>query len=308
MRTEQLKYLLEVASCGSISAAAKQLYINQTTLSAAIQAIETELGGKLFQRTAKGVVLTPFGDSVMPKIQEMADLYASLLLMEGGNAQFPAQIHVCISSCACHFWSLHLAETLRQRGVRTRLIVHESSGNQVLPTVAEGKASIGIGGCYYRKLSLLEEQAEKSRLIVEPLYLEVPYIYVSKDSPLAQEKVLSCREMGNYHMALNDCCLERFYSGQFAKIISQISVFSSLEIAKDAVRRSDMFCIMPAIAMEGQHEDNLVAIPMAEADEESFFSYIIHPRPGEMNPAELAVVESIKQWCSENRPTDSSPQ
>lgn len=61
MRTEQLKYLLEVTSCGSISAAAKRLYINQTTLSAAIQSIETELGGKLFQRTAKGVVLSAFG-------------------------------------------------------------------------------------------------------------------------------------------------------------------------------------------------------------------------------------------------------
>lgn len=308
MRTEQLKYLLEVTSCGSISAAAKRLYINQTTLSAAIQSIETELGGKLFQRTAKGVVLSAFGEQAMPKIQEMADQYESLLLMEGGNAQAPAQIHVCISSCACHFWSIHLSETLRQRNFKTRLVVHESSGNRVFPTVAEGKAAIGIGGCFERKISLLQEEAAKSDLIVEPLYLEVPYIYVSKDSPLAQEKVLACGSLGNYQMALNDCCLDRFYSGRFSKIISQLSVFSSMETAKDAVRRSDMFCILPEIAFEGQPEDKLVAVPMAEAEEESFFSYIIHRRPEDMNPAEQAVVDSVKAWCREHRSLESGPQ
>ena len=43
MRIETLQYILEVARAGSISAAAKNLWIGQTTLSAAIQTAEKEL-------------------------------------------------------------------------------------------------------------------------------------------------------------------------------------------------------------------------------------------------------------------------
>ena len=55
MRIENLQYVLEVARAGSISAAAKNLWIGQTTLSAAIQAAEKELDIQLFLRTSRGI-------------------------------------------------------------------------------------------------------------------------------------------------------------------------------------------------------------------------------------------------------------
>ena len=58
MRTEYLEYLLEVARTKSISAAAKKLFIGQTTLSAIINSVENELNVKIFQRTHRGVALT----------------------------------------------------------------------------------------------------------------------------------------------------------------------------------------------------------------------------------------------------------
>ena len=44
MKIEYLSYLREIEACKSISAAAKKLYIGQTTLSAIIKSIEDELG------------------------------------------------------------------------------------------------------------------------------------------------------------------------------------------------------------------------------------------------------------------------
>ena len=58
MRIENLQYVLEVARAGSISAAAKNLWIGQTTLSAAIQAAEKELDIQLFLRTSRGITPT----------------------------------------------------------------------------------------------------------------------------------------------------------------------------------------------------------------------------------------------------------
>ncbi len=53
------KIFYYVAKCSSISAAAKQLYLSQPTVSYSIQNLEKELGCTLFIRTKKGVVLTP---------------------------------------------------------------------------------------------------------------------------------------------------------------------------------------------------------------------------------------------------------
>ena len=44
MRSEHLRYLLEIDQCHMISLAAQNLYLSQTSLSAALKNIEGELG------------------------------------------------------------------------------------------------------------------------------------------------------------------------------------------------------------------------------------------------------------------------
>ena len=65
MRIEYLEYLLEVARSKSISAAAKRLYLSQTSLSAIVNSLEKELNIKIFQRTHKGIVLTAEGEQAL---------------------------------------------------------------------------------------------------------------------------------------------------------------------------------------------------------------------------------------------------
>jgi len=58
MTLQQLKYVIKTVECGSISEAAKQLYISQPSLSNAIKEIEAELGIEIFSRSAKGIALS----------------------------------------------------------------------------------------------------------------------------------------------------------------------------------------------------------------------------------------------------------
>ncbi|MBQ5614913.1 MAG: LysR family transcriptional regulator, partial [Peptococcaceae bacterium] len=51
MNLEQFRYIKEVASCHSISKAAKQLFLTQPTISNAIHNFEEEVGYKIFQRS-----------------------------------------------------------------------------------------------------------------------------------------------------------------------------------------------------------------------------------------------------------------
>ena len=50
-----------VAQCGSISAAARRLYISQPAISKSISSLENEIQTHLFKRTYRGVSLTEAG-------------------------------------------------------------------------------------------------------------------------------------------------------------------------------------------------------------------------------------------------------
>lgn len=56
-----LRYFREVANCGSVRLAARQLHISSSAVNRQILKIEDELGVKLFERTAAGMQLTPAG-------------------------------------------------------------------------------------------------------------------------------------------------------------------------------------------------------------------------------------------------------
>ena len=59
----QLKYIVTVAAAGTISEAAKQLYIAQPSLTSAIKELENELGITIFKRTNKGILLSAEGEA-----------------------------------------------------------------------------------------------------------------------------------------------------------------------------------------------------------------------------------------------------
>ena len=61
---ELYKVFYEVAKEKSISNGANKLMISQPAVSQSIQTLENQLGGKLFIRTPKGVVLTNEGEEL----------------------------------------------------------------------------------------------------------------------------------------------------------------------------------------------------------------------------------------------------
>lgn len=71
MRLEQLQYFLEIATSGSISIAAENLYISQSALSRSIKGLEEELGVQLFLRAVDGVRLTAAGEKLLPYMREV---------------------------------------------------------------------------------------------------------------------------------------------------------------------------------------------------------------------------------------------
>ena len=68
MNVEYLRYAQAVARTGAFSAAARECGVSQPSLSKGIAQLEGALGGKLFDRSTRGVTPTPFGEQILPLI------------------------------------------------------------------------------------------------------------------------------------------------------------------------------------------------------------------------------------------------
>lgn len=79
MNLGQLRFTSAVASSGSFTVAAAECCVTQPTLSNGIAQLESELGERLFARTTRKVVLTPFGAHVLPYVNEVLSAQASLV-------------------------------------------------------------------------------------------------------------------------------------------------------------------------------------------------------------------------------------
>ena len=71
LSSRDVDYFLEVARLGQLTGAASNLGVTAAALSKAIRRLEDELGLRLFERSGKGMPLTPFGESFVRRAHRM---------------------------------------------------------------------------------------------------------------------------------------------------------------------------------------------------------------------------------------------
>ena len=69
-----LHYIYTVYRMGSVSAAARELFVSQPSLSAAIKKIEQDLGVQIFNRKTKPLSLTEYGVQYMAYLEKLQDM------------------------------------------------------------------------------------------------------------------------------------------------------------------------------------------------------------------------------------------
>jgi len=70
---DDARYFLALHRKGSLSAAAKQLGVNQSTVGRRLLTLEEQLGAKLFIRTRDGYRIAPAGEKLLPHAERMED-------------------------------------------------------------------------------------------------------------------------------------------------------------------------------------------------------------------------------------------
>src|SRR4051794_31857665 len=79
MDWEDVRYFVALARHGTLSAAARGLRVNHATVARRVASLETLLGRALFDRRAKGYVLTAEGKAVLDEARAMDEAALAVL-------------------------------------------------------------------------------------------------------------------------------------------------------------------------------------------------------------------------------------
>jgi len=99
---ELYRIFRETAKCGTISRAAEKLFVSQSAVSQAIMQLEGKIGGKLFDRSVRGVTLTVEGgvlfshiDDAIVRIENAQAKFAQMKELSAGSIRIGASDTIC---------------------------------------------------------------------------------------------------------------------------------------------------------------------------------------------------------------------
>ena len=120
-----LRYFRAVARSGTLSAAARQLRVQHTTVARRVDALERSLGARLFLRNARGYTLTRVGQTLLESVQAVSMQVEQVArLADGQDVQMDGVVRVATADAlAKHLVLPALQPLLRaHRGLTVELV------------------------------------------------------------------------------------------------------------------------------------------------------------------------------------------
>ncbi len=184
MNIIHMKYAVEVARFGSINKASESLGMAQPNISRAIKDLEADLGITIFDRSAKGMNLTPEGKEFIANSQKILNQLSELEEMYSGG--MPNKQKLSLSAPRAGYiadafasFSLHIADTSAE------ILLDETGTYNTIKKILSSDCKLGIIRYDEDADGYFKEMLEKNELLYETVATFRYTILVSKSSPLA---------------------------------------------------------------------------------------------------------------------------
>ncbi|CAK9015270.1 Transcriptional activator protein NhaR (Na(+)/H(+) antiporter regulatory protein), partial [Durusdinium trenchii] len=138
-----LLYFWTVAREGSISAACEQLHLAQPTISGQLRKLEQRVGGKLYRRIDRKLVLTELGQTVFKYADEMFTIGQELSeVLQGQPTGRPLKLNVGVPEVLPKLIAYRLLEPALQMADSVQLVCHEAPQSQLLARLASHELDV----------------------------------------------------------------------------------------------------------------------------------------------------------------------
>lgn len=197
MNILHMKYAVEVAKVGSLNKASETLLVATPNISRSIKELEADIGISIFDRTAKGMELTPEGEEfinyakgILSQIDEVENLYK-----KGTSKKQKFSISV---PRACYISEAFSEFSKSLSNAPAEIFYKETNSQRTIKNILNHDYKLGIiryaenYDKYFK--AMLEEKGLVYEMITEFSYS----LIMSADSPLAQKEEITFDDLKGF--------------------------------------------------------------------------------------------------------------
>lgn len=280
MTLQQLKYVITVAETGTITEAAKKLYISQPSLTNAIHDLEKEMNVEIFHRTNKGIDISKEGEDFLGYARQVLEQAAILEDKykngSGGKKQF------CVSTQHYSFAVNAFVDLIQQYGQEEYdFSLRETQTYEIIEDVAKMKSEIGILFLNEFNEKVLRKLMKANDLKFHPLFTARPHVFISRRHPLADHTIITNEELEAYPYL-------SFEQGEHNSFYFSEEIFSTTERKKNIRVRDRATLFNLLIGLNGYtvcsgvidrnlNGEDIIAVPLQD-ESEMQIGYLTHRR------------------------------
>ena len=180
LELRHLKTLLALKETGSVSLAAKRVYLTQSALSHQIKLLEDQYGLPLFERKTQPLHFTPAGErliqlanEILPKVIEAERDLARVKQGEAGELRIAVECHTCFD------WLMPAMDLFRQHWPLVELDIVSGFHTDAVGLLLSHRADWAV----------VQEVEETPGIVYKPLFSYEMVGLCAKDHPLATKEV-----------------------------------------------------------------------------------------------------------------------
>ncbi len=265
MTLQQLKYVTKIAETGSISDAARDLFVSQPSLTKALGELEKELGIRIFHRTNKGISLSKDGEIFLGYARQVLDQTA--LIEEKYMHATSGKLEFCVSTQHYSFAVNAFVDLIKEYGKNAYdFKLRETQTYEIIEDVAHMKSEIGILYLNDFNEKVLRKIMKINNLEFTELVVASPHVFISNEHPLAGNAYVTMEDLEEYPYL-------SYEQGEHNSFYYSEEIFST-EIRKKNIRVRDRatlfnlviglngYTVSSGILDSGLNGENIIAVPL----------------------------------------------
>lgn len=280
MTLQQLRYIITVSETGTISEAAKALFISQPSLTNAVRELEKEMNITIFARTNRGIsvskegrVFIGYARQVLEQAELLEERYKHPM---GGKQEF------CVSTQHYSFAVNAFVDLIKEYGNEEYdFSLRETQTYEIIDDVSTMKSEIGVLYLNGFNETVIRKIMKDNGLLFHELFVAKPHIFVSSQNPLARMETVSMEDLGPYPYL-------SFEQGEHNSFYFSEEIFSAVERPKNIrVRdRATLFNLLiglngytvsSGVIDEELNGKDIVAVPLNE-EGDMHIGYVTHEK------------------------------
>ena len=184
----QLQFFVAAAEAGSVSGAARALSISQSSVTEAIRALEDDLGVILFDRQARGLLITHKGSAFLRHARQiLADVATARTTFRDEAETATGRLSLGVTSLVAGYVLSDILSRFRRAFPQVELNVIEDNGDYLQHLLIGGELDVAV--------LLTSSVKDRMALQVETLLVSPYRLWLPLGHALAQQEAIALEEL-----------------------------------------------------------------------------------------------------------------